>query len=151
MGKFLNLFARLAATVCFIGAIPFAPGTFGALAALVCVAFFRPTDTQLAVVSAVVVVVGVASAGHAARFADNRDPGDVVIDELAGYLVSVAFLPLTAGYLIAAFFLLRFFDILNPFPIIAIERRVSGGIGIMLDDIAAGVITNLLLQLWRFL
>lgn len=151
MGRSTDLIARIAATVCFIGDMPFAPGTFGALAALACVWIFQPTDMELVVVTAAVVVAGLASAGHVARLADDKDPGDVVIDEFAGYLVSVAFLPLTAGYLIAAFFLFRVFDILKPFPVGAIERRLSGGIGIMLDDIAAGVITNLLLQLWRLL
>ncbi|MGE5238696.1 MAG: phosphatidylglycerophosphatase A, partial [Chloroflexota bacterium] len=68
----------------------------------------------------------------------------------AGYLVSVSFLPLTPGYLVSAFFLFRLFDILKPFPVGVIERRITGGLGIMLDDIAAGLITNLLLQIWRF-
>jgi len=79
----------------------------------------------------------------------GEDSGRIVIDEFTGFVISVFSLPLTAGYLAAAFFLFRFFDILKPSPIRNIERAVGGGLGVMLDDAAAGVMTNLLLHLWR--
>ena len=64
-------------------------------------------------------------------------------------MISVFSLPLTAGYLAAAFFLFRVFDILKPAPIRHIERSVKGGLGVMLDDAVAGLMTNLLLHIWR--
>jgi len=63
----------------------------------------------------------------------------------------VLFLPPVTSYYIAAFFLFRFFDILKPPPIRNIERILSGGIGIMADDVMAGVLTNALLQIWKLL
>jgi phosphatidylglycerophosphatase A len=64
-------------------------------------------------------------------------------------MASIIFLPITIGYVVSAFCLFRFFDILKPPPIRNLERMFSGGIGVMIDDLAAGIITNLILQLWR--
>jgi phosphatidylglycerophosphatase A len=77
------------------------------------------------------------------------DPNFIVIDEFGGYMVSLLFLPLTWDNLIAAFILFRIFDIIKPPPIKTIEIRLKGGLGIMADDVMAGVYTNILLQLWR--
>ncbi|HDK41428.1 MAG TPA: phosphatidylglycerophosphatase A, partial [Nitrospirae bacterium] len=72
-----------------------------------------------------------------------------VIDEFSGYLPAVLFVPKSAGYLLAAFVLFRIIDIVKPPPIRKMERLISGGAGIMLDDIVAAVYANLLIQLWR--
>ncbi|MBI3592707.1 MAG: phosphatidylglycerophosphatase A, partial [Nitrospirae bacterium] len=80
-----------------------------------------------------------------------KDSKHIVIDEFVGYLASVAFLPLTAGYIVAAFFLFRFFDILKPPPIRNVEKKFHGGLGIMLDDLLAGIFTNIILQIWRMI
>ena len=79
----------------------------------------------------------------------GKDPSKVVIDEVAGMAVSLLFLPVNAKYLIAAFILFRFFDILKPLLIRKMEELPAGW-GIMADDVLAGVYTNLLLQgiLW---
>lgn len=94
-------------------------------------------------------ISGVISSHVADKEFGQKDSSKIVIDEFVGYLVSIAFLPLTFGYLISAFFLFRFFDILKPIPIRNIERRFHGGLGVMLDDIAAGIFTNIILQVWR--
>ena len=90
-------------------------------------------------------------ASHQAEKTLGKDSGHIVIDEVCGYLISVLFLPKTTGYLIAAFVLFRIFDIFKPPPIRKIERSISGGAGIMLDDVLAGIYTNICLQAWRYL
>jgi phosphatidylglycerophosphatase A len=81
------------------------------------------------------------------RNTEAHDPGEVVIDEVVGYLIAFAWLPLTWQSFVAAFVVFRFFDILKPFPISVIDRKIEGGLGTILDDVAAGLITNVLLQI----
>lgn len=140
---------NVVATVFFVGYIPYAPGTFGTLAAFLPVYFLRPSPSVLALMIAAAAVIGTISAHLAETNLGERDSGKIVIDEFAGYLVSIAFLPLTSGYLLAAFFLFRFFDILKPPPIRELERVLHGGFGIMADDLLAGMFANVLLQIWR--
>lgn len=97
------------------------------------------------------IIMGVISSTHAERLFNKKDPSYVVIDEFAGYIVSLLFLPLSWGYIIAAFFLFRIFDIIKPPPLRKLEYSLKGGFGIMADDIGAAVYTNLLLQAWRLL
>ncbi len=148
MDSFFRFVIKIIATVSFIGYIPFAPGTFGSMAALLFILIIKPDRPLLGALIAVVFVIGTVSA-HAAEGIFGHDSGRIVIDEFVGFMISVFSLPHTAGYLIAAFFLFRVFDILKPSPIRSIERAVSGGMGVMLDDAAAGLMTNLFLQLWR--
>ncbi|MFO0752859.1 MAG: phosphatidylglycerophosphatase A [Thermodesulfovibrionales bacterium] len=96
-------------------------------------------------------VLGTISAQVAEKGFGQHDSKHIVIDEFVGYLAAMLFLPLTVPYLAASFFLFRLFDILKPPPIRSIDRKVRGGVGIMLDDAAAGLCTNGLLQLWRHL
>ncbi|MBI5187462.1 MAG: phosphatidylglycerophosphatase A, partial [Nitrospirae bacterium] len=88
---------------------------------------------------------------HAERLLNDKDSRYIVIDEFIGFLISVFYLPQTYGYIIAAFFLFRFFDILKPFPIRKIGLILSGGKGIMADDIVAALYTNLILQIWKLI
>lgn len=75
-----------------------------------------------------------------------HDPGEVVIDEVAGYLVAFTWLPLTWQGFLAAFAAFRLFDIAKPFPISYLDRKIGGGLGTVLDDVAAGLVANVLLQ-----
>ncbi len=138
---------RQIATLSFIGYIPFASGTFGTLAGAVFVCFLKPGPFPLLAFTIFITIVGVYTAGQA-EFVLGRDSRRIIIDEFEGYLVSVLFLPLSTGYLIAAFVLFRFFDILKPPPINKFEN-LPGGYGVMFDDVAAGVAANIVLQLWR--
>ncbi len=144
--KFLS---KIIATVFFIGYLPFAPGTFGSLAALAFIWIFKPDVLMLFAILIIIFIAGVLSSHAVEKDTGIKDGRYIVIDEFAGYLVSVIFLPLTAVYLIAAFLIFRFFDILKPPPISNLERMFSGGIGVMIDDLAAGVITNIILQVFR--
>lgn len=75
-----------------------------------------------------------------------HDPKEVVIDEVVGYAIAMTWLPMTWQSFFAAFVLFRFFDILKPFPISYIDRKIPGGLGTVLDDVAAGLVANILLQ-----
>jgi len=88
---------------------------------------------------------------HNAEKTLGKDSGHIVIDEFAGYLLSVLLIPKRIEYLVAAFILFRIFDILKPPPIRKIEQFIPGGAGIMLDDILAAVYANVCIQLWKHL
>ncbi len=141
--------SKIIASLFYVGYIPFAPGTFGSLAAFVFVLILKPVSFWLVTLIIICFIAGVICSNIAENEFGQKDSPKIVIDEFTGYLVSVAFLPLTLGYLISAFFLFRFFDILKPIPISNIERHFHGGLGVMLDDIAAGIFINIILQVWR--
>jgi len=144
----INQVYHIIATLGFTGYIPYAPGTFGTAIGLFAILLIRPGDAVLLLLSVPVIIVGTVSAHHIEKVL-GKDSGHIVIDEFCGYLVSVLFLPKSTGYLIAAFVLFRLFDIFKPPPINRIESNISGGAGIMLDDLLAGVYANICLQLWR--
>ncbi len=144
----LNQVYHIIATLGFTGYIPYAPGTFGTAVGFLTVLLIRPGDAVLLILSISVIIAGTVSAHHSEKVL-GKDSGHIVIDEFCGYLVSVMYIPQNAGYLVAAFVLFRVFDIYKPFPINRIEHNISGGAGIMLDDLLAGVFTNICLQLWR--
>ena len=136
------------ATLGPIGYSPLAPGTAGSLAALPLCGLISLMRFGLAL-TVVVVLVGLAVwIAHAAEKAIARnDPPEVVIDEVCGMMVALLGLPFTPGWVIGGFALFRLFDIVKPFPIRWVDRRVPGGWGIMLDDIIAGVLANGVLRL----
>ena len=126
------------------GYAPWAPGTAGSLVGLgfglaLAAAPFGPTAA--AAITAAVCIAGVPICGYAARCLGESDPARVVWDEVAGMMVAVLSLPAGGWYWWgAAFVLFRVFDVLKPWPIGWLDRRVGGGLGIMLDDLAAGAL-----------
>jgi phosphatidylglycerophosphatase A len=146
MNGVLTTISKTVSTVFFIGYVPLAPGTFGTLVAMALVWVFRPDIAWQLGVLAAVFVIGMITSGITERALRQKDSKHIVIDEVAGYLCSVIFLPLTPFYMIAAFVLFRFFDILKPPPVCYFEK-LGGGAGIMMDDMAAGIISNILLQI----
>ncbi|MDP2166894.1 MAG: phosphatidylglycerophosphatase A [Thermodesulfovibrionales bacterium] len=131
-----------------VGYFPVAPGTFGTLTAAIFLFALKPSPLWHIAITLAVVLLGIAASGEAEKILGAKDSGHIVIDEFAGYLVSMAFLPHTTGYFISSFILFRFFDILKPPPLRRLER-LRGGAGVMMDDLMAGVYTNLILQIWR--
>lgn len=121
------------------GLSPWAPGTAGSLAAipLILVLSLLPTS-YYGVAVLVSVAMGVWVCGAAARAVGVHDHGAIVWDEIAGMLVAVIALPINPWTLAVAFIAFRGFDILKPWPIRWLDRRIGGGLGIMLDDILAG-------------
>jgi phosphatidylglycerophosphatase A len=140
--------SKIIATIFFIGYVPFAPGTFGTLAGMLFIWTLKPSFMWQFAIVITALIIGIITSGIAEQAFGEKDSRHIVIDEFVGYLCSVILLPLTPAYMLAAFFLFRFFDILKPPPIHMLER-ISGGIGVMCDDVAAGIATNVLLQIVR--
>lgn len=142
----MRVFCRLIATVFYVGYMPVAPGSMGSFAALFLYYFIGADPVLLGVAIVLCILLGLLTAGRAEKLFGGKDSGEIIIDEFAGMLVSLYLLPPTMGYIVAAFLLFRFFDIVKPGPIRTVEK-IGGSLGIMLDDILAGVYTNLILQI----
>lgn len=133
------------------GALRPAPGTWGSLIGFL---LFLPLAMLPEMAYGVVVfagaVLGVPLCGYAGRQLGAADHSAIVWDEIIGVWLALAGLPLEPAPLIAGFVLFRLFDIIKPWPINWLDRRISGGLGVMLDDIAAGLAAQLLVQglLW---
>jgi phosphatidylglycerophosphatase A len=147
----MGILLKHIATLGFIGYLPVAPGTFGSLVAFAFFILLKPSAFIHIFILFLIVPIGVISSHHAERLLNDKDSKHIVIDEFCGYLISVLFIPFSTGYAAAAFFLFRFFDILKPFPIKKIESSLSGGNGIVADDIMAALYTNLILQIWKLI
>ncbi len=134
----------------YVGLSPVAPGTVAALAFLV-LFFVSPFDSSsMPFLLPALLLVGTFSAGHVS-LQEGDDPRSVVIDEVLGALCAVAFLPKSLPLYAAAFALFRVLDITKPFPI-GLTERIRGGLGIMIDDVLAGLLANVVLRLlWNVL
>ncbi|OKY24639.1 MULTISPECIES: phosphatidylglycerophosphatase A family protein [Thalassotalea] len=121
------------------GLIPKAPGTFGTLAAIPVFLLLAPLPmvTYLAVV-AVMALLGIYICSHAAKAAKVHDHPAIVWDEIVGYLITMALIPVSWKSIIVGFLLFRLFDIIKPWPISLLDKHCHGGFGIMIDDIVAG-------------
>jgi phosphatidylglycerophosphatase A len=130
------------------GAAPKAPGTFGTLAAIPLYLLIQPLSpvSYLALVVAMF-LLGIWLCGRTSRDLGVHDHGGIVWDEWVGFLLTLWMAPTGFIWLLAGFVLFRLFDILKPWPIGWLDRHVSGGLGIMLDDVLAGLYGLALLQL----
>ncbi len=144
-------FLKYIATLGFIGYIPFAPGTFGSALACILFVLIKPSVSLHLITLLFLIPIGIISSHYAEILLDDKDSRHIVIDEFCGYFIAVLFLPFKAFYIIGAFFLFRFFDILKPFPIRAAGHVFRGGIGIMADDIVAALFTNVILQIVKLI
>lgn len=136
------------ATGAYSGYLPKAPGTWGSVLGVGL--WFGLRNLALAPYLALVAglfVIGTACAGSAEKIMDAPDPGLVVIDEVVGQLLALAAAPHHPLAALFAFLLFRFFDILKPYPVGWLDQHIHGGLGIMLDDIVAGMYALLVLQL----
>lgn len=142
----------LIATGFYSGYLPKAPGTWGSLVGLLLFYLLHGLSlpTYLAAVAGLF-VVGFFTAGGAEKILDNRDPGVVVIDEIVGMLVTMIAVPVTPFAMALGFILFRIFDIAKPFPVNFFDQHFHGGLGIMLDDVVAGIYSLILLHLILFL
>jgi phosphatidylglycerophosphatase A len=147
----LQALALACATALGVGYAPVAPGTFGSAVGLL-VWYVLPVSflAQGAAIVAVV-VIGSWSGTVAEQYFGRVDPGYVVIDEVAGMLVTLFLVPVGWTGMVGAFLLFRLSDIVKPYPANRLER-LPGGLGIMADDLMAGVYANLALRLciWSF-
>lgn len=129
------------------GAMPFAPGTFGTVVAIPIYWFLLPLSlwSYLATVL-VITLVGVWLCHVTSRDLGVHDHAGIVWDEIAGYLITMIAAPPGWQWMLAGFILFRFFDIIKPWPIGWVDRRIHGGLGIMLDDVLAAGFAWLVLQ-----
>lgn len=137
----------LAATWFGAGLLPWMPGSWGSLAALpcawaICALAGRPA---LAAAALLAVALGCWASARLARASGQKDPGFIVIDEVAAQWLVLVAAPLDWRAYGTAFLLFRVFDIAKPWPARAVERQVKGGLGIMLDDIVAALYALVLL------
>jgi phosphatidylglycerophosphatase A len=131
-----------------LGKIPKAPGTFGTLAAIPLIILFAWLGEAWAVFAVVtLIVVAVWICDEAEVIMGVKDPGSIVLDEVAGYTVAMAGMPVTVWTLVAGFLLFRFFDIVKPVPVRNFENRFAGGPGIVLDDVVAGLLSAVVLRM----
>ena len=126
-----------------VGLIPKARGTFGTLASVPLVFGM----SYLGVLPGTIflfmfIIIAIMLSGYGEKLLEKDDPPEIVIDEVAGFLITLFLLPFSLHILSLGFLLFRFFDILKPFPIKRLER-IGGGTGIVLDDVLAGVYANL--------
>lgn len=129
------------------GAAPKAPGTFGTLAAMPFLLVFAPMPLWLyAAVLLVAFVFGCFLCEWVSHDMGVHDHGGIVWDEFVGLWLTFVLVPLNAWTLIAGFLLFRFFDVIKPWPIGWVDKRVAGGFGIMIDDVIAGIFAWLVLQ-----
>ena len=148
MGDKLVLFF---ATGFGLGRIPFAPGTFGTLAGLPFIGIMAWLSKSglagaLSVFLVCLILVSMGIAHRAELLMGDNDPGAVVIDEVAGFCMAMTLVPVTVPTLVAGFVAFRCFDIFKPFPVSWFEKNFTGGAGIVLDDIMAGVLAAFLLK-----
>ncbi len=129
------------------GLSPVAPGTFGTM---VGVLLYIPLAllplTLYAGVTIVLAGIGVWLCGATSKYLGEHDHSGIVWDEIVGFLVTMTAAPPGWGWVLAGFLLFRFFDITKPWPINLADKRVGGGLGIMLDDILAGLCAAFCLQ-----
>jgi phosphatidylglycerophosphatase A len=133
------------ATAFGVGYIPIAPGTFGSAVGLLLWAILPATATIQAISIAILFVIGSWSGNVAERHFGRTDPGQVVIDEVMGMLITLFMNPVGWAGAVGAFFLFRIADVIKPYPANRLER-LHGGIGVMADDAMAGVYANVALR-----
>ena len=123
------------------------PGTMGTLAAIpVYLAFIGTNFWVYSVLTILVTVTGIWICEHAAKQLGEHDYGGIVWDEIAGFLITLWWVPFSWNAVLYGFILFRIFDIVKPWPIKWIDQKVDGGLGIMLDDVLAGILAAVVLS-----
>ncbi len=137
--------ARFCATFFHIGDIPLAPGSAASAAALLVAFLVHRWPLAYIALGIFFTVIGFLTAGQVEKIAGRKDPGCIVIDEAAGIMISFLFIPMTVPVMVTGFFLFRAFDMFKIYPANKFEA-MGGAQGIMMDDVMAGIYTNIVLQ-----
>ena len=143
----MTRFAVFVATVGYCGYFPIAPGTVGSAAGLVVYALVWWVHSPVLETALIVglFALGIWAGTTAERYFGGIDPGPIVIDEVVGMLITLAFIPVGWSAALAGFVLFRIFDVIKPYPAGRFER-LHGGLGVMSDDAMAAVYANLSLR-----
>lgn len=135
------------ATFFYLGRVPLMPGTFGTLGAIPLVYLFSLAGVYgYIALTFALTLYAVRVSDQYEQLVQDHDAKEVVIDEVVGFLITMFWLPHTWQSFLIAFILFRALDIIKPFPINLIDKRVTGGFGTVVDDLVAGVIANIILQ-----
>ena len=139
--------AHIIGTVFYVGKLPIAPGTWGSLAALISWFIIKPkiSDPLFLLITGGIFFIGIASSEIIINNTGKKDPKEIVIDEWVGMWISLYLVQHDIIWGIVTFLFFRLFDIFKPGPIYAMDQ-MEGGIGVMMDDVVAGIITCLLMQ-----
>ncbi len=131
----------LISTGCGLGMLPWFPGTWASLAALPMAWVIREQagTAGLAAAAAVLFLIGLWTSEVYTRRTRERDPGAIVVDEIAAMLLVLTVAPLNWGWFGAGFVLFRIADIIKPWPVSWADRSIGGGLGVMVDDIGAAL------------
>ncbi|MGA7145644.1 MAG: phosphatidylglycerophosphatase A [Desulfobacterales bacterium] len=136
------------ATGGYIGNLSFAPGTFGsALGLFLCYFLSKIGLLRSLFLTIAFIFCAMWIAHEAEKILQTKDPGCIVIDEIAGMILTLFGLPFNMMTLILGFVLFRVLDIWKPYPIRFLDKNLSGGVGIVMDDVAAGILSNLVLRI----
>jgi phosphatidylglycerophosphatase A len=144
-GRLSGFFLKMVSSFFFVGYLP-VPGTFGSLAGLGIYFLLNGSPVPVLAACGACLLVGWAVCGAAERAFGKKDPSHIVIDEVAGILLALVFVPFDLKLVIIGFFFFRLLDTLKPFPCGRIQD-LHGASGIMLDDVVAALYTNLILQI----
>lgn len=143
--RIFNFLALVLSTFFYAGYLPL-PGTSASLAGVFLFLLIKDNAALCLLLALIIILSGLAITGRSERILNRKDPPPIVIDEVAGIFVSLLFLPYDPKLVILAFVLFRILDIYKPFPITRVQK-FPGGLGIMGDDLIAGLYTNIMLQL----
>lgn len=136
------------ATLFGIGKVSKAPGTIATLATIpIWYLLAQSGPLVYLAITFLLVPVGIWAAQTYEDHKQSHDAKEIVIDEVVGFLITMAWVPLTWQSAVFGFCLFRFFDIVKPPPIRQLDKKIPGGFGVMVDDIAAGIISSVLMQL----
>ncbi len=131
----------------YAGRSPFAPGTAGTVVGVLLYLLLNGLPLVWYLIACVLTTgIGIWAAGEAERMLERKDAPSIVIDEIAGYLISMVLVPSGWEYIVAAFFLFRLFDVIKPWPLRQLQD-LHGGLGVVIDDVGAGIYTNVVLQI----
>jgi phosphatidylglycerophosphatase A len=144
--------AVLLATAGYSGYFPIAPGTVGSAVGLVVYALVWWTQSTAVEIGLIVglFAAGVWSGTIAERYFGGIDPGPIVLDEVVGMLITLAFIPVSWTGALAGFLLFRIFDVIKPYPAARFEK-LHGGLGVMADDAMAAIYANVSLRILLFM
>jgi len=141
----LKALIRILSTFFYVGYLPLIPGTFGSLAGIFLFYFVKDNPISCLLLTSIIVITGFLVCGRAESAMQKDDPRCVVIDEVSGMLISLLFIPYNIKLVIIAFLLFRILDTFKPYPAGRLEK-FKGSVGIMGDDLVAGLYANIILQ-----